>query len=160
MDFLSISLHAVSRDPEAYPSPCIYAQIEIEVDEEGADGSDSEHDETLDLSKVKEMRLVPSDPNQLDTLFEVFCECAELNPEPSEEEGEGGGHDWIFSADLMGHEAGEGEDSDWHSNPTTSIGYSNGEHELAQNVLELQIHDQRFEDAEEMEHRESNSGHH
>ncbi|XP_030536496.1 chloride conductance regulatory protein ICln isoform X1 [Rhodamnia argentea] len=160
VDFLSISLHAVSRDPEAYPSPCIYAQIETVAEEEGSDGSDSEYDETLDLSKVKEMRLVPSDPTQLDTLFEVFCECAELNPEPSEEEGEGGGHDWVFSADSMEREAGEGEEPDWHSNPTTSIGYSNGEHELAQNVLELQIHDQRFEDAEEMEHQESNSGHH
>lgn len=27
VDFLSISLHAISRDPEAYPSPCIYAQV-------------------------------------------------------------------------------------------------------------------------------------
>ena len=27
VDFLSVSLHAVSRDPEAYPSPCIYAQV-------------------------------------------------------------------------------------------------------------------------------------
>ncbi|PKU73515.1 Chloride conductance regulatory protein ICln [Dendrobium catenatum] len=26
VDFLSISLHAVSRDPETYPSPCIYTQ--------------------------------------------------------------------------------------------------------------------------------------
>ncbi|VFQ77551.1 unnamed protein product [Cuscuta campestris] len=26
VDFCHISLHAVSRDPEAYPSPCIYAQ--------------------------------------------------------------------------------------------------------------------------------------
>lgn len=27
VDFISLSLHAVSRDPEAYPSPCIYAQV-------------------------------------------------------------------------------------------------------------------------------------
>jgi hypothetical protein len=27
VDFLSLSLHAISRDPEAYPSPCIYAQV-------------------------------------------------------------------------------------------------------------------------------------
>ncbi|KAF3338963.1 chloride conductance regulatory protein ICln-like protein [Carex littledalei] len=26
VDFVSISLHAVSRDPEAYPQPCIYTQ--------------------------------------------------------------------------------------------------------------------------------------
>lgn len=27
VDFISISLHAVSRDPEAYHAPCIYAQV-------------------------------------------------------------------------------------------------------------------------------------
>lgn len=27
VDFLSLSLHAVSRDPEAYTSPCIYTQV-------------------------------------------------------------------------------------------------------------------------------------
>jgi len=27
VDFLAISLHAVSRDLEAYPSPCLYAQV-------------------------------------------------------------------------------------------------------------------------------------
>ncbi|ONL95980.1 Chloride conductance regulatory protein ICln [Zea mays] len=27
VDFLAISLHAVSRDLEAYPSPCIYTQV-------------------------------------------------------------------------------------------------------------------------------------
>jgi hypothetical protein len=31
VDFLSISLHAVSRDPEAYPSPCIYTQASFFV---------------------------------------------------------------------------------------------------------------------------------
>lgn len=27
VDFLSVSLHAVSRDPEAFESPCIYTQV-------------------------------------------------------------------------------------------------------------------------------------
>jgi hypothetical protein len=27
VDFLDITLHAVSRDLEAYPSPCIYTQV-------------------------------------------------------------------------------------------------------------------------------------
>ncbi|KAM1512931.1 hypothetical protein ACFX11_024875 [Malus domestica] len=30
VDFLSISLHVVSKDPEAYTSPCVYTQIETE----------------------------------------------------------------------------------------------------------------------------------
>jgi nucleotide-sensitive chloride channel 1A len=99
VDFLSISLHAVSRDPEAYSSPCIYTQIEVEEDED--DESDSESTEVLDLSKIREMRLVPSDSTQLETLFDVFCECAELNPEPVQEEEEESGHNWVFSADQM-----------------------------------------------------------
>ncbi|XP_031378020.1 chloride conductance regulatory protein ICln isoform X2 [Punica granatum] len=160
VDFLSLSLHAVSRDPEAYPSPCIYTQIETGDDEDESDSSDSEPTETLDLSKIKEIRLVPSDPNQLDTLFDIFCECAELNPEPCDE-GEAEGHNWVFSADQMDDAAGDAEDAADHfsANPISGIGYSNGDHDLVQNVLQLQIDDQRFEDAEEME-RETNSSHH
>ncbi|XP_068316364.1 chloride conductance regulatory protein ICln-like isoform X2 [Pyrus communis] len=157
VDFLSISLHAVSRDPEAYTSPCLYTQIETEDDEDESDGSDSECNGDLDLSKVTEMRLVPSDPNQLDSLFEVFCECAELNPEPIQGEEE---HNWIFSADQLEDEA-VGDDSEWPilQNPSNSIGQSNGDHDLARTVLELQINDQRFEDAEEMEHETDNGRH-
>lgn len=94
-------------------------------------------------------------------LFQIFCECAELNPEPNEEEEEE--HNWIFSADQIGDDATGAmeEESDWHfsQNPTSSIGHSNGGHDLARTVLELQINDQRFEDAEEME-RDGNSDHH
>uniref|UniRef100_A0A6N2MM98 Chloride conductance regulatory protein ICln n=1 Tax=Salix viminalis TaxID=40686 RepID=A0A6N2MM98_SALVM len=151
VDFLSISLHAVSRDPEAYPSPCIYTQIETGEDEDGSEGSDSECSDALDLSKVTEMRL-------------VFCECAELNPEPIEDTescafdnvylDDAEENNWIFSADQLADQTAEGEDSEWNfsQNPTSSIGHSNGDHDLARTVLELQINDHRFEDAEEMEH--------
>ncbi|CAM8989983.1 unnamed protein product [Rhodiola kirilowii] len=152
VDFLSISLHAVSRDPEAYPSPCIYTQIETGADEDDSEGSDLDSDEPHDLSSITEMRLVPSDPNQLDNLFEIFCECAELNPEPVEgmEEEE---HNWIFSADQLEGEIVEVDDSEWPvlEIPENPIGYSNGNHDLANSVLELQINDHRFEDAEEMD---------
>ncbi|XP_024963503.1 chloride conductance regulatory protein ICln isoform X1 [Cynara cardunculus var. scolymus] len=165
VDFLSVSLHAVSRDPEAFSSPCIYTQIDTGDEDDESESSDSESNGTLDLSKITEMRLVPSDPNQLDTLFEVFCECAELNPEPvvealfSEDEQE---HNWIFSADQLGPAMGiDGVDLEWDSSPTgfSTIGHPNGDHDLARNVLELQINDQRFEDAEEMERDNSNGRH-
>ncbi|XP_041002757.1 chloride conductance regulatory protein ICln isoform X2 [Juglans microcarpa x Juglans regia] len=104
VNFLSLSLHAISRDPEAYPSPCIYTQIETEADEDDSEGSDSESSAILDLSKIREMRLIPSDPSQLDALFDIFCECAELNPEPIDEEEEEE-HNWVFSADQLEDEA-------------------------------------------------------
>ncbi|XP_024963506.1 chloride conductance regulatory protein ICln isoform X4 [Cynara cardunculus var. scolymus] len=159
VDFLSVSLHAVSRDPEAFSSPCIYTQIDTGDEDDESESSDSESNGTLDLSKITEMRLVPSDPNQLDTLFEVFCECAELNPEPVVEEDEQE-HNWIFSADQLGP-AMDGVDLEWDSSPTgfSTIGHPNGDHDLARNVLELQINDQRFEDAEEMERDNSNGRH-
>ncbi|KAH0850422.1 hypothetical protein HID58_095579 [Brassica napus] len=137
VDFLSISLHAVSRDPQTYSSPCIYTQI-------------------------REMRLVPSDSTQLDTLFDVFCECAELNPEPIEEEGEEeNGHNWVFSADQMVVGGGGEEDAEWQisQSPTSVIGHSNGDESIAQPMLELQINDQRFDDAEEMVHENETKDH-
>ncbi|KNA17726.1 hypothetical protein SOVF_077430 [Spinacia oleracea] len=164
VDFVSISLHAVSRDPEAYPSPCIYTQIETGDDEEEDEDEDEEQQEIMDwssgISKIKEMRLVPSDPSQLETLFEVFCECAELNPEPmlGEPEEE---HNWIFSADQLNSEALGEDASNWtfSENLIDSIGHTNGDNDLAHNVLQLHINDQCFEDAEEMdqEHDKNNS---
>ncbi|KAK7258791.1 hypothetical protein RIF29_24378 [Crotalaria pallida] len=148
VDFLSISLHAVSTDPETYPVPCIYTQIDTGAGEDDSDNSDSECNVIQDLSKIREMRLIPSDPTQLDTLFEVFCECAELNPEPNDEEEEQ--HDWVFNTDQMEDEEAEEEGFD-SQNPSNSLGQSNGNHDLARTVLELQINDKRFEDAEEME---------
>ncbi|CAN6859414.1 unnamed protein product [Brassica oleracea] len=162
VDFLSVSLHAVSRDPETYSSPCIYTQIEVVEDEDEDDeDDDTESTGVLDLSKIREMRLVPSDSTQLDTLFDVFCECAELNPEPVEEEEEESGHNWVFGADQMvvgggGEEDGERQIS---QSPTSVIGHSNGDESIAQPMLELQINDQRFDDAEEMVHESETKDH-
>lgn len=41
-----------------------FRKIETGDDEDESDDSDVECDETFDISKVKEMRLVPSDPSQ------------------------------------------------------------------------------------------------
>ncbi|XP_057457032.1 chloride conductance regulatory protein ICln [Lotus japonicus] len=156
VDFLSISLHAVSRDPDAYPLPCLYTQIETEDDLHSNDSDSESNNHALDLSTVREMRLIPSDPTQLDSLFQTFCDCAELNPEPNaaaaaaEEEGQQ--HNWIFSADQMEDDEQPEEEGYIAPNLANSLGHSNGDHDLARTVLELQINDQRFEDAEEVEH--------
>ncbi|XP_057736950.1 chloride conductance regulatory protein ICln-like [Arachis stenosperma] len=147
VNFLSISLHDISRDPDAYPHPCLYTQIDTNAEEDGSENSDSKSIDIQDLSKITEMRFIPFYPSQLDTLFQVFCECAELNPEPND----GEEHDWVFSADQM---EGEEEEGYISHNPVNSLGLSNGHHDLARTVLELHINDQRFEDAEEMEHDE------
>ncbi|CAN6313401.1 unnamed protein product [Urochloa humidicola] len=160
VDFLAITLHAVSRDLEAYPSPCLYTQIEAEVgtDEEGE--SNPEANDELELSRVSEMRIILGDPGQLDTLFDVFCHCAELNPDPNaERSGENGwfhGEDmtdggWVHGDEDMVDENGP---QFFNANP---IG-QNGVYDLSHSVFELQINDQRFEDAEE-EQESGENGH-
>ncbi|XP_020593395.1 chloride conductance regulatory protein ICln [Phalaenopsis equestris] len=149
VDFLSVSLHAVSRDPVAYPSPCIYTQIEVEAaEDDDPEGLDDECPDEIDISKITEMRLVPYDPNQLDTLFDIFCQCVELNPEPLE--GEDEENNWVFGDEGLSE---YGDLSAWQLSEDlpNPIGHANGHHELAHSVLHLQINDQRFEDAEEME---------
>ncbi|XP_073293003.1 chloride conductance regulatory protein ICln-like isoform X3 [Primulina huaijiensis] len=139
VDIVSVSLHAVSRDPETYPSPCIYAQIENGVEDDEMDDSDSDSNDNLDLSKIAEMRLVPSDPNQDD---------------------DGEGHNWNFGADQLENEGSDDEDSEFtiSQNSTHTIG-ANGNNDFSHSVVQLQIDDQRFEDAEESERSDKN-GHH
>ncbi|KAG6470219.1 hypothetical protein ZIOFF_071280 [Zingiber officinale] len=61
VDFLSLSLHAVSRDLETYPFPWATGKlIEIGDEDEESESSDSESNDDLELSKVTEMRLLPS----------------------------------------------------------------------------------------------------
>ncbi|KAG6525453.1 hypothetical protein ZIOFF_015409 [Zingiber officinale] len=49
------------KGPGDYPFPCIYTQIEIGDEDEESESSDSESNDDLELSKVTEMRLLPSD---------------------------------------------------------------------------------------------------
>ncbi|EER95173.1 chloride conductance regulatory protein ICln [Sorghum bicolor] len=156
--FLDITLHAVSRDLEAYPSPCIYTQIEAaEGTDEEAGESNPEANE-LELSKVSEMRLILADHSQLDALFDVFCHCAELNPDPNAERDEENG--WFHGEDMSdGGWVHDDEDMVDENAPqffsANPIG-QNGGYDLTRSVLELQIDDQRFEDAEEEQESHEN----
>lgn len=144
--FLSISLHAISRDPDAFPQPCIYMQIDSdggpdeedeEEDEDGPQGGASAGGAELergavggaaaammveaaptggaplasmdggaeDLARVSEMRLIPRDPDSLERIFKVLCDCAALNPDPAgEQEGEGEFYHDAEAATLNGED--------------------------------------------------------
>ena len=66
-DIPFIGLHAISRDINSYPKPCIYCQL------------DQEEGET-----PEEMYLSPSDSNQLQSIFDALSKAALLNPDPIE----------------------------------------------------------------------------
>jgi chloride channel, nucleotide-sensitive, 1A len=56
INYHQVAMHAISRDLEDFPNPCIYLQLD-----EGSEGMDDDEDEDL---AVPEVRLVPSDPSQ------------------------------------------------------------------------------------------------
>ncbi|XP_024398124.1 chloride conductance regulatory protein ICln [Physcomitrium patens] len=143
VDFVALTMHAISRDVEAYPQPCIYTQIETGHEEDAFEEDADDAEEPLpdgtngspnDLSLVTEMRLVPRDPSVLDQLFQVLCDIALLNPDPEvEQEGEA---EWIFDSDEVN---GNG------------IGASPRNDKTDRNVDLAQFlhHDPRFDDAVE-----------
>eukprot|EP00884_Botryococcus_braunii_P009633 jgi/Botrbrau1/18671/Bobra.0386s0001.4 len=91
--FPSISVHATVRDcKDDADRPYIYLQLEPFPD---AAPSSNEEDENLDMSP--EVRLVPSDPGCLQSIFEAMCEAAANNPDPGLEEDEG---DFIYDANI------------------------------------------------------------
>jgi len=129
-------------------------QIETEAgSDEEFDESDSEVNGEIELSKVNEMRIIPSDPGQLDKLFEAFSHCAELNPDPNAASDEENG--WVHG-DEGDEDMTDGSDAEFSDvNP---IGQTD-DHNITHVVVELQIDDQRFQDAEEADEESHRNGH-
>ncbi|OWZ22193.1 hypothetical protein PHMEG_0003130 [Phytophthora megakarya] len=73
----AVTLHAISRDPTAFPKPCLYCQISSQ-----------------DMSEV---RFVPGDDKTLQEVFDAFCKSAEMNPDDDEDDDEG----WICDEDEV-----------------------------------------------------------
>jgi nucleotide-sensitive chloride channel 1A len=85
-DTSRVTLHAISRDESAFPLPCLYCQV--------------------DSDEVSEIRFVPSDPEQLQAIFDAFSKSAELNPDDDDDEdGEGDDDGWVFDEDEVANGA-------------------------------------------------------
>eukprot|EP00746_Dinoflagellata_sp_MGD_P004464 gnl/MRDRNA2_/MRDRNA2_108622_c0_seq1.p1 gnl/MRDRNA2_/MRDRNA2_108622_c0~~gnl/MRDRNA2_/MRDRNA2_108622_c0_seq1.p1 ORF type:complete len:188 (+),score=45.19 gnl/MRDRNA2_/MRDRNA2_108622_c0_seq1:57-620(+) len=120
VDYPSISVHAISRDPNAFPEQCLYCQLKPEdpnVDEEEAE--------------TPELRFVPPDAGHLQRMFMVFSEMAAMNPDVDMQEevdsdqelpfqiGVGpmiGGRGWNAVADDAAMEDAESDDEVPHTN--------------------------------------------
>lgn len=62
--FRSMSMHALSRDTEAFPHPCIYAQVEVPRDPDAEENDEDENgdDEGFEGDEQTiELRFVPDD---------------------------------------------------------------------------------------------------
>ncbi len=88
-DIAYIVLHAVSRDEQSYPKPCVYCQLDVE---ETGDEEDEE--------ESSEVFLVPEHETDLMALFDALSHAALLNPDP-EEEGDEFCGDFVYNTEEI-----------------------------------------------------------
>ncbi|XP_066925983.1 methylosome subunit pICln-like [Clytia hemisphaerica] len=76
-NYISISLHAISRETSKFPHECIYCLVDSEP-ESTEENRDPEN-------PVSEVRFVPDDNSSLQVMYDAITTCQELHPDPNEE---------------------------------------------------------------------------
>ena len=94
VEFEHIGMHAIMRDAEHFPLPCIYCQVEKT---EMPDADEEEEGVEEQFEAFEELYLVPSHPQEVDMLFEWFSECATLTAGLVEGEEDDPASDMFFS---------------------------------------------------------------
>lgn len=162
VDWPFIVMHAVCRDAESFPQPCIYCQLdveeeeeeEVEEDEDMVDGAVAEQKSAKERV-VSEFRLVPADPQVIDEMYKACCDCAALNPDPTDEHDDEHGNFFFDSDEVVGNMEQEEELAEHMGAMST---YANQVHlrGLENQYPDLQgaYEDQGEEDVEEEELRE------
>lgn len=108
LDYQKMNMHAISRNINSFPHPCIYIMLESDTnDEDKVDNDDDDDDE--DDDDIREIRFAPTNATSLDEIYNAMSRGNELNPDPNDsnsgdendeeyegDEGQGdGGHDLI-----------------------------------------------------------------
>ncbi|XP_075858450.1 methylosome subunit pICln isoform X2 [Microcebus murinus] len=88
LEYPTISLHAVSRDLNAYPREHLYVMVNAKFGEESKESvaDEEEEDSDDDVEPITEFRFVPSDKSALEAMFTAMCECQALHPDPEDED--------------------------------------------------------------------------
>ncbi len=128
-DVAYVVLHAVTRDEESYPKPCVYCQLDVEEEEQD--------DEEI----TTELFLVPADEAALMKIFDALSHAALLNPDP-EEEGDEFLGDFVFDE----NEIAEGSEQARILNHLESVFVLTGDEKEEGDYDE---EDEQFADAEE-----------
>merc|ERR1719356_237201 len=91
IDYPFITVHAVSRDPSAWPEPCLYCQLKCE------EKVDIDEDEEIE---IPELRFVPTEAGNLQRIFVAFSEMSALNPDPADDQDKSDSEDDDGDEDL------------------------------------------------------------
>ncbi|KIJ52654.1 hypothetical protein M422DRAFT_26224 [Sphaerobolus stellatus SS14] len=78
IDYPTITLHAIAR---AESGPSIYCQLD-----ESPQNQHGQDEDTDDVTEMRELKLIPTDPSSLEPLFEGLSICAALHPDPQDKD--------------------------------------------------------------------------
>lgn len=81
LEYPSIALHAISRDLNTYPQPCLYLMIDSKIDDEGSGMSGESDEDDDETTAITEIRFIPDDNSALDSMFRAMSECQILHPD-------------------------------------------------------------------------------
>lgn len=156
LNYPDISLHAISKDQNAFPKPCLYVMFDGKLDQESGDKESEEEEEERDpMPEVTEIRFVPDDANSLESLYSAMCECQALHPDENDsasgdddDEYDGGYDDPVIVTASGDHHHGDafgGVDDGFtgEHEPQVGIVHSNGD-ATAMDVNE--VDEDQFED--------------
>lgn len=104
----AISLHAVSRDLNAYPREHLYVMVNAKFGEESKESvaNEEEEDSDDDIEPISEFRFVPRHKSALEAMFIAMCKCQALHPDPEDEDSDDYDGD---EYDVEAHEQGQGD---------------------------------------------------
>ncbi|XP_044306132.1 methylosome subunit pICln isoform X2 [Varanus komodoensis] len=117
LDYPIISLHAISRDVNAYPWEHLYVMVnakfeadeskEAPMEEKEKEEEEEEEEDNEELEPISEFRFIPSDKSALEAMFSAMCECQALHPDPEDEDSD---NDYDGDEyDVEAHEIGQGD---------------------------------------------------
>ncbi|GFQ74089.1 methylosome subunit pICln [Trichonephila clavata] len=151
----SISIHAISRDVNNFPEPCIFMIVSDKIDEDPNELSSAINSMNVSSNDDEEeeeshkLLFVPDDLNMLQAVFTAIKECSALNPGPKDEYmDDDDGEDIFSNIDIQYGNPGldPGDREDIFSN--IDIQYGNPGLDSDEEDLEEDKNDEQFEDAE------------
>ncbi|XP_032780888.2 methylosome subunit pICln [Daphnia magna] len=130
LEYPHISLHAVSKDPAAFPQECLYLMLDSRLDEpdEVLENDDSGDEEST--SEMSEVRFIPEDRGTLDAMYHAMTVCQTLHPDPNDSVSDEGDFEDTEEGEYC-LDAGESADNDHDNGETENMESDMGQFEDA-----------------------------
>ncbi|KAL1123718.1 hypothetical protein AAG570_001491 [Ranatra chinensis] len=77
IEYKNVSLHAISRDLQAFPEECLYVMLDLAMESPQEANGDADEEGT----EMTELRFIPEDKGCLDAMFQAMSHCQTLHPD-------------------------------------------------------------------------------